>query len=70
MSVMRIGDAGLDNIFIAEFQNGPTVITAYNDATNASRIYIGFPQVNGDGSGTVFASNLGFASGNVVPCYF
>jgi hypothetical protein len=63
-------DANLDNIFIAEFQNGPTPITAYNDATNASRIYIGFPRVNGDGSGTVFLSNLGFSNGTIVPCYF
>ena len=63
-------DANQDNIYIAEFQNGPTPISAYNDATNASRIYIGFPQINADGSGTVFTSNLGFSNGTIVPCYF
>lgn len=63
-------DANLDNIYIAEFQNGPSVITAYNDVTNASRIYIGFPRVNSDGSGTVFLSDLGYSNGTVIPCYF
>lgn len=37
---------------------------------NASRIYIGFPRVNSDGSGTVFLSDLGYSNGTVIPCYF
>lgn len=63
-------DANLDNIYIAELQNGPNVVTAYNNAANASRIYIGFPTVRGNGAGTVFTNNLGFSNGIVVPCYF
>lgn len=63
-------DANLDNIYIVEFQNGNAPITAYNDNVNASRIYVGFPRVNGDGSGTVFLSDLGFSNGTVIPCYF
>lgn len=53
-----------------EFQNGNSPITAYNDGTNASRIYIGFPRVNSDGSGTVFLADLGFSNGTIIPCYF
>jgi len=42
-----------------EFRNGPNAIPAYNDATAAGRIYIGFPTVDAN-SGSVFASDLGF----------
>ncbi len=57
-------DVNIHNIFTAEFMNGGlTTIPAYNDATKASRIYIGFPSPQ-------FASNLGYANGTVIPCYF
>lgn len=44
---------------------------AYNDATTAGRIYIGFPTKD-DSNNDVFATNLGFSSGigTIIPCWF
>lgn len=60
------------NIYTVEIKNGPTIIPSYNDATNAGRIYIGFPMTDSQ-SNNVFAANLGFSGmtdGSVLPCYF
>lgn len=64
-------DIGRDNIFEVKFRTGSVVVPAYNDATTAGRIYIGFPTLD-DASAGVFPTNLGFSSGlgTVVPCWF
>jgi hypothetical protein len=53
-------DIGQVNIYTVEFKNGPTAIPSYNDATNAGRIYIGFPMRDSAGN-TVFTPNLGYS---------
>lgn len=65
-------DINRANIYTVEFKNGPTIIPSYNDATNAGRIYVGFPMIDSQ-SNNVFASNLGLSTiseGGVLPCYF
>lgn len=63
-------DVGQNNIFTFQFYNGAENIPAYNDPSNASRIYIGFPLTDAAG-GAVFTSNLGFTNwpGYAIPCY-
>jgi hypothetical protein len=48
------------------------VVPAFNDPSNAGRIYIGFP-TSDSASTTVFDSNLGYSStgmGTILPCWF
>ena len=64
-------DTGKHNIFTFQFRTGADSIPAYNHASTAGRIYIGFPTSDANNA-AVFSTNLGFSSGvgTVVPCYF
>lgn len=64
-------DTGKQNIFQVNFRTGSVVVPAYNDATTAGRIYIGFPTKD-DSNNDVFTTNLGFTGGigSIVPCWF
>jgi hypothetical protein len=64
-------DTGKENIFEIAFRTGSTIVPAYNDATTAGRIYIGFPTKD-DANNDVFSTNLGFSSGlgTIIPCWF
>lgn len=64
-------DTGKENIFEIAFRTGSVAVPAYNDATTAGRIYIGFPTKD-DANNDVFTTNLGFSSGmgTVIPCWF
>ena len=57
---------------ILDIKNGLNIIPSYNDATNAGRIYIGFPVINKNNA-AVFAADLGFngiIDGSALPCFF
>lgn len=64
-------DTNKENIFEVRFRTGAVVVPAYNDATSAGRIYVGFPTKD-DANNDVFAANLGFSAGigTVIPCWF
>lgn len=63
-------DTNQYNIFQFEFKNGAEAIPAYNAASNAGRIYIGFPTKD-DNNNNVFDLDLGIGVlGSHVPCYF
>ena len=64
-------DTSKENIFEINFRTGSVVVPAYNDATTAGRIYIGFPTKDSSNN-DVFSANLGFTSGigTVVPSWF
>jgi hypothetical protein len=65
-------DTSKPNLYTFNLRTGSTVVPAYNDPSNAGRVYIGFPTADAF-SATVFDNYLGFSSsgmGTILPCWF